>query len=92
MHLAPAHITPVLRCFLYTAQVPPKRKCGILFYVSLSTILKLGFKFSLNSFVKKPLLVALLGFGYALYHYAYVLYPILQEKVFALSASPRLKQ
>jgi len=49
--------------------------------MALSTILKIAFGICLNTIVKKPLLVAPIGFGYFLYHYAYVPYPILHEKV-----------
>ena len=56
---------------------------GIIFYMALATVLKLAFGFSLNGLVKMPLLVAPIGFGYVLYHYAYVLFPILHEKIFS---------
>jgi len=56
---------------------------GIVFYMAFATVLKLAFGFCLNTFVKKPLLVAPIGFGYFLYHYAYGIYPVLQEHVFS---------
>ena len=36
-----------------------------------------------KAIVKMPLLVATLGFGWFLYHYAYVAYPLLHEHVFS---------
>jgi len=56
---------------------------GIVFYMAFATVLKLAFGFCLNTFVKNPLLVAPVGFGYFLYHYAYGIYPVLQEHVFS---------
>ena len=54
---------------------------GIVFYLAFSTVAKLAFGLSLNTLVKKPVLFAPIACGYTLYHYAYVLYPILHEKV-----------
>ena len=45
-------------------------------------VLKIAFGFSLNAVVKMPLLVAPIGFGYVLYHYAYVLFPLMNENFF----------
>jgi len=56
---------------------------GIVFYLALSTVLKLAFGLCLNTLVGMPALVAPIGFGYFLYHYAYVLYPLLHENLFA---------
>ena len=52
---------------------------GIVFYMALATILKLCCGFCLNSAVGNPLLVAPLAFGWALYHYSFVLYPPLHN-------------
>jgi hypothetical protein len=56
---------------------------GIVFYLALSAVLKIAFGVCLNTIVKMPLLVATLGFGWFLYHYAYVAYPLLHEHVFS---------
>jgi len=56
---------------------------GIVFYMAFSTILKIAFGISLNALVKMPMLVAPIGFGWFLYHYAYVPYPLLHEHVFS---------
>ena len=47
--------------------------------MAFSTVLKIAFGISLNSIVKFPVLFAAVGCGYTLYHYAYVLYPLLHE-------------
>lgn len=56
---------------------------GIVFYMAFSTVLKIAFGICLNTIVKIPVLAATVGFGYFLYHYAYVLYPLLHEHVFS---------
>ena len=56
---------------------------GIVFYLAFSTVLKIAFAISLNAIVKMPVLAATVGFGWFLYHYAYVLYPLLHEHVFS---------
>ena len=61
---------------------PSGPPAGIIFYMAFATVLKLAFGFCLNTLVKKPLLAAPIGFGLFLWHYAYVLYPILNEKLF----------
>ena len=51
--------------------------------MALSTVLKIAFGICLNSIVKLPVLAATVGFGWFLYHYAYVPYPLLHEHVFS---------
>lgn len=43
---------------------------------------KLGMALDLNALVVYPTVVAPIGFGWFLYHFAYVLFPILNEKLF----------
>ena len=70
--------TPPLFKQIYCSTFP---QYGIVFYLTFSTVAKLTFGLSLNTLVKKPIMVAPIACGYTLYHYAYVLYPILHEKV-----------
>lgn len=56
---------------------------GIVFYLALSTVLKIAFGICLNTIVKMPVIAATLGFGWFLYHYAYVCYPLLHENAFS---------
>lgn len=46
-------------------------------------MLKIAFGICLNTIVKFPLIAATIGFGWFLYHYSFVLYPLLHENVFS---------
>jgi len=54
---------------------------GIVFYMAFAVVAKLALGLSLNALVKNPFLVAPVGFGWFLYHYAYVLYPLLHDAI-----------
>ena len=66
---------------------------GIVFYLALSVVFSLGFDMNLNAMVKMPGIVAPLGFGLFLYHFALGGFPILQgamKPYFAKKKSARV--
>ena len=65
---------------------------GIVFYMALATILKLGYAIDLNGATGYPALTASLGFGLFLYHFALGGVPFLQSALKPLfKAKPKKK-
>ena len=54
---------------------------GIVMYMAVANILKLGFAFDLNALVVMPAVAAPLGFGLFLFHFSLGMYPMLQSMI-----------
>ena len=62
---------------------------GIVFYMALAAVLKLGMAVDLNALVVAPVVVAPLGCGLFLYHFVLGGFPLLHERLKPLFAKPK---